>query len=301
MRIVRSLTPIALVAGVAGCGGSGAGQAASTVTFTTPQFTIPAGDSFTCFYTDKFSDQEYSVNNADGVQGPGGHHILVYYTDNPRPVQNHPCVDAEMVNWHQIAGSAGKANEPGATVLGLPPGFAIRVPQGKQFVIQAHYINTTGAPMTTQDTVTLNIVDPTKVKNYVSYFATNDDGFTVPPASEYTHTTYCSVPQDLQMILSLGHMHEYGTQFQLDVVDGNNQSLQSLRNDAWSPAYTSHPPITYYPDTSPLTLKQGARLRQSCTWTNPSPNPLAFPNEMCVAFFYYFPEDQDIVCNMSAQ
>lgn len=266
----------------------------------TGEFTVPVGDTFTCFYTDVYSDRELSVSGAGGGQGLGGHHIIAYYADEPRPVGNHPCTDEEMTNLHQIAGSAG---DGGAGPLSLRDNLALKVPPGKQFVLQAHYINTTDGPQTVSDYVSLNLMKPEDVFSYVNYFVTNDDTFEVPANAAYTHTTYCRTTRDLDVVLTLGHMHEHGRHYQLEVMgDGGTAAPQVLRSDDWEPSFTSHPPVTYYPVTAPLHLARGTLLKQTCDWSNTTSLTELFPREMCLSFMYYFPgEGDDIVCDMTAQ
>jgi hypothetical protein len=271
------------------------------LTLRTGEFTVGIGDSFTCFYTDVFTDRELSVTGAAGGQGNGGHHIIAYYADTPRPVGNHPCTDEEMANLRQIAGSAG---DGGAGPLSLGEGLAIKVPVGKQLVMQAHYINTTDAPEVVDDWVTLQLAKPEEVFSYVNYFVTNDDTFEIPPTAAYTHTTYCTLDRDLDVILTLGHMHEVGEHYQLEIVDapaGAAAAPQVLRSDAWEPLFTSHPPMTRYPVTAPLHLAAGTRLKQTCDWSNTGDHTVLFPREMCLSFMYYFPGDGDLVCDMTAQ
>jgi hypothetical protein len=86
MPSLRYIPLLALACGLSACGGAEPVEETSedTLAFTTGEFEVPPGDSFECFYTDTFTDREISVRSADGKQGSGGHHILVYYTDVPR-------------------------------------------------------------------------------------------------------------------------------------------------------------------------------------------------------------------------
>ncbi len=293
--IVLALAALPLAA----CAGDGDPVDDGTLTFRTGEFTVPIGDSFTCFYTDVVSPRELSVKGASGGQGLGGHHIIAYYAEQPRPVGYHECTDEEMTNLKQIAGSAG---EEGEGPLALRDDLALRVPAGKQFVLQAHYINVTDAPMTVSDWVTLELLEPEQVYAYVNYFVTNDETFEIPPSSSYQSTTYCTVQRDLDVVLTLGHMHEDGRQYKLEIVDELGASMQTLRDDTWQPSFTSHPPVTYYPVTAPLRIPAGTRLRQTCDWDNTTSRTVLFPREMCLAFMYYFPgEGDDIVCDMARQ
>jgi hypothetical protein len=264
--------------------------------FKTGDFEVPAGDSFECFYTDVTTDKELSVTSATGQQGPGGHHVVVYYTDAPRDPTHHPCDDSEMVSWHQIAGSGGDDTSGAEGLIGLPDGLAIRVPAGKQLVLQAHYINTTGATQTVSDSVTLHTVEPKDVKAYANYFVMVDAGFEVPPLGTLTSTSTCTLQRDLDTVVMLGHMHEHGKHYKLEQLNGD--VAETLYEKDWQPSYASHPPTEYHSMAAPLTLKQGTRLRQTCEWNNTTADPLLFPREMCVAFFYYFPDVGQIECEL---
>lgn len=307
-RVARGLrsrpmrrTPI-LFALLAACGNGDDGfdPNATELSFETGEFEVPVGDSFTCFYTDVFSPAELSVYAARGTQFTGGHHIIAHYANEPREVGYHPCTDEEMTNLHQIAGSAGAGSSE--SPIALHDGLALKVPAGKQFVLQAHYINATDAPMTVNDTVTLLMMKPEDVRAYVNYFVTNDDSFEIPAQANYSHTTYCTLERDLDVVLTLGHMHEEGRRYTLEVVDAAGTVMDTLRDEAWTPSFTSHPPLTKYPADAPLHLPAGTRLRQTCEWDNTTAQPLLFPREMCLAFMYYFPGDgNDIVCDMRAQ
>lgn len=283
--------------GGAGGGGGGGDANPNDLTFHTGQFTAPPGESFTCFYLDAKSPRELSVTGGSGEQGPGGHHILIYYTDETRPAQHHPCVDAEMINWHQIAGSAGQSSTGAEGVVTLPPGLAIKVPEGKQFVIQSHYINTSGKAETVDDSVTIRTTEPSGVKAYVNYFANSYEGFEVPPNGSLKAKTLCTVPQDFNVVLTLGHMHEFGTHFTMQTADDTGKPIEMLYDKSWQPLYTSHPPITYYSYEKPMELKKGTKILQTCEWQNTTPDPITFPREMCVGFFYYYPDAGEILCD----
>lgn len=269
-------------------------EAPDGITITTPEFTVPPGDSFTCFYMDYETAEELVIVNGDGKQGPGGHHIIAYFTDDPRPVGHHICDDAEMTNLNQISGNAGD----GGKVLGLPEGLAIKVPKGKQIAVQAHYINTSGADMVVHDWVKIVKGDPAKVKSYVNYLVTNDDGFEIPPNAPLERETECTLEQDFQMAIALPHMHELGEHYHLEVVGLDGQVRDTLIDTDWELSYTSHPPMKSFEMAAPYVLKKGEKLRQKCTWDNATVDPVIFPREMCLSFFYYWPGGGDLECKM---
>ena len=301
LRALVLAVPMALVA----CGGEDdAGptvqEDANKLSFSTGEFEVPAGDSFTCFYLDKYTEQDLAVVDAYGDQGVGGHHILVYYSEENREPGHHECSDVEMVNLKQISGSGGQDGTAAeGSVIKMPDGLALKVPKGKQLVLQAHYINTSGAPMKVNDTVTLELGDPAKIKGYVNYLATIDFDFKVPPQAEYTKAGDCVLDRDYDIVNFLGHMHEEGAHYRMDAIAPDG-SMTTLRDDKWEALYTSHPPISEFTMDEPLHLAKGTTLRQTCTWNNTKAEPLMFPTEMCVGFFYYFPAAGDFECEMKA-
>jgi hypothetical protein len=284
--------------GLVGCGNA-AGNAgafhpfANELSVSTGEFTAPVGESLTCFYTSTTTETELIVGDAAATQGSGGHHIIIYYTDVPRAPTSHPCVDAEMISWHQIGG-ASKGGEP---VVQMPAGGAVKVPAGKQIVIQSHYINSSGAAETVNDSIAVQLVDPSSVKQYVNFWVNNDDTFTVAPASVGKSVSTCTFAQDLKMVVLLGHMHEYGAHFTLERVDAQGNTLAMVYDQAWQPLYATHPPLLTTTLDQPMDIPAGTIYRQTCTWDNTTPNPLAFPIEMCVTFGYYYPDNGFLSCN----
>lgn len=268
----------------------------------TGAFDVAPGDVFECFYTSTFTQKDLAVYDAIGSQGPGGHHLTVYWTDVTHAPEHHPCKDSEMVAWHQIAASGGETAATKEGLTALPDGLASRVPAGKQIVVQSHYINASGATEHVNDWIKLKLMDPSKVAAYVNYLATVDDKFDVPAHNTLSSTTVCTLERDYQIILHLGHMHEYGKHYKLEQMDDQGNSMGVLHDEDWRPEYASHPPVTYYTKDKPLLLTKGTRLRQTCTWDNTTADPLLFPREMCLAYFLYFPDDQgETICDMAPE
>jgi hypothetical protein len=150
--------------------------------------------------------------------------------------------------------------------------------------------------MIARDSLEVELIDPAEVDSYAADFVINDDSFLIEPNAELTTTMICEVPQDLQLTMLLGHMHEQGSHFKLEEVDSDGNMLKVLYEEEWNASYASHPPILQHTVAEPLTLAKGTRLRQTCSWKNTTDANLAFPTEMCIAFGYYFPGTERIMC-----
>jgi hypothetical protein len=296
MRTVLALPLIVgLGVGLVACGGSAQPPPtpANTLDLQTGVFDVPPGDSFQCIYTSTTTDAQMFVGNATAKQGPGGHHVTVYYTSSPQAPTSHPCTNEEMAGWNEIAG----ATNGGEPVIPLPAGGAISVPAGVQIVVQAHYINTTGTTFQTNDTVSVDIIDAKDVAQIINMWVMPDLGFTVPPAASGKSVTTCTVDKDVQTVTLLGHMHEFGKHYSLERIDGQGNSLEMVYQQDWQALYASHPPLVTGTLAAPVVLQGGTILRQTCEWDNTSPNPLTFPREMCVAVAYYFPDRGFLQCD----
>jgi hypothetical protein len=294
MALLR-LCSFVLIAAVAACGGGDTGDDdvdENELTLETGEYLVPSGDSFECFYTDVITDRELAVLRATGDQGGnGGHHITVYYTDTVQEVGHHPCDDFEMTMWHQVGGAGESNNDPDFS-LDLPAGLATRVPAGKQMVLQSHYINT-GEPAMANDFITLHLGAPTEVEAYVNQFVVIDVGFQVPAGQGLESITTCTVPSEVAVVTLLGHMHEWGTYYKLEIIDDQDQTMDMLYETVWDPSYSSHPPVNHYTKEAPLVLAAGTRIRQTCQWQNTEFEDLLFPREMCLSYSLFFPDPGD--------
>jgi hypothetical protein len=271
---------------------------ANQLAFETGEFDVEPGDIFECFYLPVTTTEELAVNKAVGVQGPGGHHISVYYTDVHREPGHHPCIDAEMINWHLVMGAGGEGQSLDQDQVSLPDGIAMKLPEGMQIVLQAHYINATGQTQRVNDRVVLTLLEPAEVDQYANTFVTNDEAFEIPPASTYTITSECTVQTDVSVLLMVGHMHERGSRYTLERIDESGATLATIYDEAWLPQYTSHPPVLRATVADPMVLAKGTHLRQTCTWQNDMQTPLLFPDEMCLSFSFYLPDKGELFCDM---
>jgi hypothetical protein len=264
-----------------------------TFTFETPPFDVPTGDSFECFYLDVFTDRELAVDSATAVQAVGGHHVTIYYIDKPHEVTHYPCKDEEMASWHQIV-AASSGGEP---VIDLPHGIAFKVPPDKQLVAQAHYINATGSVMSgVVDSISINVVKPEDVVEYANLWALYDPTFELGPQAPGESISTCTLKKDMNVISLLGHEHELGTNYRLERIDAAGVVQEVMYETEWTPAYTSHPPVTRFTLEEPLFLPAGTRFRQTCNWNNTTNEVVKFPREMCIGVMYYFPDDDMQLC-----
>jgi hypothetical protein len=260
-----------------------------------PRHTVEPGEHFECFYSDVITDREVFIHAAKGKQGPGGHHLIMYYATANRPVGHSKCDDTEMLDWRQVGAAANDGANEG--VIDLPPGVAVKVPAGKQILVQTHYINASGKAREVDDEITVSLLKAEEVKEFANAYAVNDTKFKVPPQGTYSHTSSCKIEKDRDIVLMMGHMHEHGEHYKLELLDPAGVPVETLFDVEWQQAYSSHPPTKRFTLEQPYKIKGGSTLRQTCSWKNTTDQQLGFPTEMCVSFTYYLKDEGFLPCD----
>jgi len=259
----------------------------------TPKMEIPAAsESLICSPLTLDIDTDILLKGAQGLQMEGGHHIAVYVRDGHVEEEPHECTDTDMLTLRFVVGAGGA----GAASTQLPPGTALRVQAGQQIVIQSHYINTAADARVVMDAVELLTVDPDTEPAIADALVIHHADFTVPPlAVDHEAVNECTIEEDLDVHLLLGHTHDFGVFLQLEhIQEGGETTVLYTGYDG--PLMRDDPEITLYGDP-PLQINAGDKLRITCRWTNPGSVPLGFPEEMCVAFMYYTPGQGFLICD----
>lgn len=221
---------------------------------------------------------DLAIRNVEATQGKYGHHVVILRALKEEPDGTfRDCTDsAEMANFRAFA----------LPDTELPDGHAIKIPDKMQYVFQLHYVNADTKPIQVRDVARLAKVDPAKVTRWVTTLTTNSLNFKVPPgAAPQTLEFDCDITEDMDVLVLGGHMHEWGTTFEVTELPpaGEDRSLYYV--DPWKVEYRDAPPVSLF-FTKPLKLVKGTKLRTSCTWLNDGEGDLAFPSEMCSTFGY---------------
>jgi len=242
----------------------------------TPEVQIEAGaEKMYCYYTSNALG-ELAIHNLDVLQGQYGHHMVLVTTTEPMPDGTlEDCSDvADMAKFRAFIIPVG---EP-------PAGYAVDVPAGHQYVLQFHYVNAGDAPILVRDVARLQKIPVESVTTWLASLATADLRLTIPPGGG-NQTFDCTVPEDVDLLLLGGHMHENGTKITIDI-GATTDSLENMYLvDPWKPVYRDSPPVSLFFQT-PYHLAAGTVVRTHCEFTNAGTTPLEFPAEMCTAFGY---------------
>jgi hypothetical protein len=251
----------------------------------TPEATIePGAEKMWCYYVDN-DDPELAVSTMQALQGQYGHHVVLVTTTEPKA----------SGTWEDCSAREDMGNFRSFVLpVSLPDGYAIRVPDGMQYVVQVHYVNAGDAPILIRDVARLSRVPIAEVTTWVATLTTNVLDITIPPGPKQT-TFDCTIQEDLDLLILGGHMHELGARFTIDV-GPSADALDSLYLvDPWEPSYRNTPPVSLFLNT-PHHLPAGTVVRTTCEWMNPGNTNVEFPSEMCTAFGYLAGTDRPFHC-----
>lgn len=254
----------------------------------------PGEDRMICWVPSWVPDKDYYVAKSLVMQGSMGHHLVTMKSDELlTPGKVFDCGD--ITNMLSLRPLILPDNSTKKQLDVMPAGHAVKLPKGTAIVMQSHYINVASKDMEFQDAAILDLSDQPPATE-VSYLIVNDSHVNIAPGQTWSHTSKCNVPYDMNILATLGHMHEWGTNIEVKIVPPTTDPakpptpalLYEVTN--WEAEFRDTGPITQFKDPAkPMFVKAGSSVEVTCTWKNTKTTPLKFPHEMCVSVSYYYP------------
>ncbi len=291
---------IALVLGAfVACGGGAsrdpapdASSSATTVSFDM-RVSVPAyGEVHSCQFVKMPSDATF-VGGGGYATTIGTHHFLLFRTaaiDPPPPLDTPiDCYEgAGVMRFERGFVSGGQLRVESAD---FPAGAALVFKPNELLLMQGHFLNAGGSPVTASVHVDLHVVDPASVKWKVGTFRFYDPYIYVPPRGDATARMRCHVHHDVTILSAGSHMHRLGVAYRayFDPPAAPRASTPFFTTNDWQ-----HPP--YW--TGPLTATAGSAIRFECDYHSDADTPIvqglsADKNEMCMFSAFYVPEQDD--------
>ncbi len=251
----------------------------------------PGGNTEFCYYTKTILKSEIIIKAGQGYQTPGGHHVVVYWTQKPRSEQIHECTEDDMTSLHALSG--GGAEGGNGIINSLPEGTAFHVPAGAQLVMNVHMLNATQKPIDGQAVANIFYGDPSATS--ISSFFVTGTSIDIAPGETKSYTASCAAKYPLKVVRMVGHMHEWGTRNVVTMTQGSgNAKVYYDKPGAMDFSYD--PPAVDYPVAAPLEINVGDKIAVTCTWNNTTGKPLRFPTEMCAVFGYVLGNEPERGC-----
>lgn len=285
------------VIGSGAAGASGAGGAVpvapdpNTVIIKMDPFTVdPGAEVFMCQdFDNPFGGADVAVGRSESIMTSGSHHLHVYYGTDGDSRTAAPCPDPNefrpMIHLATIPDFVSQ----------YPAGMAAKLKGTTGLRTQAHYVNTTGAPLDAQVAVEFTKVEPSTVTKWVGQMHFNRTVLSVPPGMGQVVSTSCSIPStfgSIGLINGVSHMHRRGVHF----VASTSNGTTLIDTTEWDEA----PPSNYDP---PVMVNPGDSITWTCTYDNDTGTTITFgdsatKNEMCIyiARFFSSPNGDDLTC-----
>lgn len=262
--------------------------------FSPPMVVQPGEEVLYCNPLPFIADREFLFKAVRGAQMRGGHHAGVFVSVQPTEDYTPELCGDDMSHLRYTAGAGGAGGE----FTELPPGVGLRISEGQQIVIQSHYINASDEPVTVMDMVELDYTTLKESPTIVDAFAMINDDLDIPAgAVGHTKTTDCTLEEDMDIYMLLGHTHEHGVLFEFERFPGGDGEPELLYHATDGKLLRESPEIKTWAD--PLRFKAGDRLRVTCKWDNETDRSLGWPEEMCVALMYYGPGRGWLTCTQN--
>lgn len=269
--------------GTVGTGGATGGTGGTstthqTITLTMDPFTAQPGvDTYACQnFANPAGSNELVFVESESFMSPGSHHMfLMEGGTNTNGALETEQSNPSGCNGLQFSTMIHSAQTPQVTMK-YPPGVGAKVTAGAGLRFVAHYYNTTGSPLTAQVSVVLYVANPGEVSQLAGFLFGNIAFINVPAGQTGTAHATWSMPQNMQMIFFVSHMHSHATNFVSTL--GGQPLYQTTEWDAPTP-------VAFDPM---LNVTAGQILDWTCTYDNTmGTQALTFgesakTNEMCI-------------------
>jgi hypothetical protein len=262
----------------------------------------PGQELFWCVFGS--FQQDAGVNTLTlWTDSPYIHHMLLKAVPEDDPHGDGDAVDClTLGDWWGTAPTlfeaVGGDTEHPDRWMTLPDGVAFMVEAGQRFVLDSHFVNSSGDVATANVAIDLGLVDPAEVQSVAGTFNHDSGPLDIPPQQVSSVSFDCPWEQELTILAIGPHMHAYGWAYFVDWVrdDGADSfTTRILDVPQWDPEMREEPPGIDFPPGE-VVLQPGDVFRTECTWNNTTDEALAFPDEMCTTFGVGYPLPGNAYC-----
>jgi hypothetical protein len=241
-------------------------------------WTLEAGtEDFICALRTIESDLFIQAFRADAP--PGTHHTVLTVTEPHGPDRVFPCDPGTLSDAMIFASGFGTDD------LAFPDGVAIRVPAGKQLLLNLHLVNPYPTPLSGRSGTLVQTVSAEDVVDEAEVVFAGTADFSIPPNTKKSATGSCVFEQDATLLSLWPHMHQHGRHM---VVEHHGDHGVSTLHDE---------PFSFYHQVNkriePMVVRAGERIDVTCSWYNTSNETVVYGDtankEMCFAGLYRYP------------
>jgi hypothetical protein len=248
--------------------------------------TIASGDETEqCQYL--VVDDELEIVRFEHRYTTGSHHLLLYQTDlaaGDVDGEMFDCTGAQLTELG-VSGIAYAAQVPDGE-LAYPADVGLRVEPGTVLLIQTHYLNASPASLDAE--VRLNLwyaSEPIAEEAGTLFFY--DWAIVVPAGEPASARMRCVVPEDVDLIFGMSHMHRRGVGYQAFLETGEGEPTMLFETQRWEGVEPArYQPVQHIPAGSVIDFRCDYQGEAGRTIIE---GPSAEANEMCMFVASYYP------------
>lgn len=240
--------------------------------------------------------EEVFVNRIQISMRENSHHLVVHDFKSDTPPNLLP--DPEVVR--DIRSTTGALNVANLGIVGyhvfaagsqtqlhdyqFPPGVAFRLPAGKSFDFNPHYVNKGTEPIYGEAYINFYTVPSGSVVHQARSLQLTNQNLDLPPGRSTVSKTFL-FDRRVRIVLLTSHTHRFGEKFLIRIKGGPRDGELVYESSDWN-----HPVMADYP--TPITLLAGEGLTSIITYNNTSTSTVGFglksTDEMGIIFGYYY-------------
>jgi hypothetical protein len=287
----------ALLVVLAACGGTADEQLVQHAapgewsTLIEADWTLEAGsEGFVCALLTVHSEVFVQGFRADAP--PGTHHTLLTVTEPNGPDRVFPCGPGTLSDAMIFASGIGTGD------LVFPEGVAIRVPAGKQLLLNLHLLNASSSSLSGTSSTLIRTLAADEVVDEAEVVFAGTANFSLPPNAPASATGSCVFEREATLLNVWPHMHQYGRHMVIEHHAAGG--VTTLHDAPFAFGEQRNHPI------EPTVVHAGERIDVSCDWRNTSSETIGYgessSDEMCFAGLYRYPAfSRNLYCDLPFQ
>jgi hypothetical protein len=252
------------------------------------QWTLEAGtEGFVCALQTVKTDLYIRAFQAEAPYGT--HHTLLTVTEPKGPDGVFECGPGTLSDAMIFSSGIDSGD------LVFPEGVAIRVPAGKQILLNLHLLNASPEPISGISGTWIQTLDEHEVVHEAEVLFAGTVDFAIPPGGEASATGSCVFEEDATVVSLWPHMHGHGRH--MTVEHHSPGGVDTLHDAAFDFGHQLHHSI------QPTTIRAGERIDVTCQWLNTSDQVVGYGDsstqEMCFAGLVRYPaSSRSLYCDM---
>lgn len=245
----------------------------------------------------------YYVNHDQVRYTPGSHHVLLYLTDySSIPTMDRSghahdisgvfdCQYGATADWKTTGVLSGAQSFAADSMINLPPGVAINVPEGAVLLMNTHYLNASQTALQSSSIINLYTIPKEQVQTEGEGILFYNPFIRVPALGQASARMRCPISSDVTLVTAQSHMHRRGVGYVANWIDESGATIEELyKNNQWE-----NVPVKQWSPGKPL--RGGTTLDYHCDYRNQEDRTIlqgfSTKDEMCVLLGAYYPKSPD--------